>query len=84
MDPGFDMVRGVLGGLAAPLFDACIADLGKRRRHAAFRADSACKTAQKLLPGFACDMPCHVIGEQLAIPLRGNCCVTLPACLPRL
>ena len=45
MDPGFDMVRGVLGGLAAPLFDACIADLGKRRRHAAFRADSACKTA---------------------------------------
>lgn len=84
MGPGFDMVPGVLGDLSAPLFDACIADLGKRRRHAAFRADSACKTAQKLLPGFACDMPCHAIGEQLAIPLRGNCCVTLPACLPRL
>lgn len=84
MGPGFDMVPGVLGDLSAPLFDACIADLGKRRRHAAFRADSACKTAQKLLPGFACDMPRHAIGEQLAIPLRGNCCVTLPACFPRL
>ena len=82
--PDFDMVPGVLGGLSAPLFDACFADLGKRRRHAAFRADSACKTAQKSLPGFACDMPRHAIGEQLAIPLRGNCCVTLPAHLPRL
>lgn len=34
-----------------PLFDTGIADLGKRRRLAAFRADSACKTAQKLLAG---------------------------------
>ena len=53
MGPGFDMVPGVLGGLSAPLFDACIADLGKRRRVAVFRAGSACETAQKLQAGFA-------------------------------
>ena len=35
------------------LFAAGSADLGKCRRRAAFRADSACETAQKLQVGFA-------------------------------
>ena len=34
------------------------ADLGKRRRRTAFRADLACETAQKLRAGFACDGSC--------------------------
>ena len=51
MSPDFDMVPRVLGGFPRVLFAAGIADLGKRRRPAAFRADSACKTAQKLSVG---------------------------------
>lgn len=54
MSPDFDMVPRVLGGFPRVLFAAGIADLGKRRRPAAFRADSACKTAQKLSVGLAC------------------------------
>lgn len=48
MSPDFDMIPRVLGGFPRVLFAAGIADLGKRRRPAAFRADSTCKTAQKL------------------------------------
>ena len=54
MSPDFDMAPRVLGGFPRVLFAAGIADLGKRRRPAAFRADSACKTAQKLSVGLAC------------------------------
>ena len=70
MSPDFDIVPRVLGGFPRVLFAAGIADLGKRRRPAAFRADSACKITQKLLVGLVCDMPCHAIGEQPVIPLR--------------
>ena len=38
---------------SAGLFAVGSADLGKCRRRAAFRADSACETAQKLQVGFA-------------------------------
>lgn len=84
MSPDFDMVPGVLGGFPRVLFAAGIADLGKRRRPAAFKADSACKTAQKLSVGLACDMPCHAIGEQPVIPLRERWRAIPPTRLPRL
>ena len=38
---------------SAGLFAVGSTDLGKRRRWVAFRADSACETAQKLQVGFA-------------------------------
>ena len=44
---------GLLGGIRRGLFAAGLADLGKRRRVAVFRAGSACETAQKLQAGFA-------------------------------
>lgn len=45
---------GLLCGFRRRLFIVEIADLGKRRRCTAFRADSACETAQKLQTGLAC------------------------------
>lgn len=73
--------------MSAPLFDACIADLGKRRRHAAFRADSVCKTAQKLLPGFACKrqglLDTRLMSGRLS-PCATAAGVIPPAHLPRL
>ena len=59
MSPDFDMVPRVLGGFPRVLFAAGIADLGKRRRPAAFRVESACKTAQKSQAGFPwrCKLP---------------------------
>ena len=42
---------GLLCGFRRQLFAAGIADLGKRRRVVAFRAGSACETAQKLQTG---------------------------------
>ena len=47
------MGPGLLGGFSRALSAVGLADLGKRRRVAAFRADSACETAQKLWAGFA-------------------------------
>ena len=44
---------GLLCGFRRGLFAVGSADLGKRRRWVAFRADSACETAQKLQVGFA-------------------------------
>ena len=44
---------GLLCGFRRGLFAVGLADLGKRRRVAVFRADSACETAQKLQAGFA-------------------------------
>ena len=41
----------LLCGFRRELFVVEIADLGKRQRWVAFRADSACKTAQKLQTG---------------------------------
>ena len=84
MNPYFDMVPRALGGFPRVLFAAGIADLGKRRRPAAFRADSACKTAQKLSVGLACDMPCYAIGDQPVILLRECWRAIPPARLPRL
>lgn len=49
----FRHVPGLLCGFRRGLFAAGSADLGKCRRRAAFRADSACETAQKLQVGFA-------------------------------
>ena len=54
MDADFAMGPGLLDGFLRQLFAVGSADLGKRRRVAAFRADSACKTAQKLQAGLAC------------------------------
>ena len=42
---------GLLHGFRRGLFAVGSADLGKCRRRAAFRADSACKTAQKFTDG---------------------------------
>ena len=42
---------GLLYGFRRGLFAVGSADLGKRRRRAAFRADSACETAQKFADG---------------------------------
>ena len=42
---------GLLCGFRRGLFAVGSADLGKRRRRVAFRADSACKTAQKFADG---------------------------------
>ena len=53
MGPDFAMGPGLLCGFWRELFAVGSADLGKRRRVAAFRADSACGTAQKLQAGFA-------------------------------
>ena len=47
------MGPGLLGGFPRALSAVGFADLGKRWRRAAFRADSACETAQKLWAGFA-------------------------------
>ena len=49
---------GLLCGFRRGSFAVGSADLGKRRRRAAFRADLACETAQKLRAGFACDGSC--------------------------
>lgn len=49
---------GLLCGFRWGSFAVGSADLGKRRRRAAFRADLACETAQKLRAGFACDGSC--------------------------
>lgn len=50
----FAMGPGFLCGFRRGSFAASFSDLGKRRRCVAFRADSACETAQKLQAGFAC------------------------------
>ena len=47
----FAMGPGLLCGFRRQLFAAGFADLGKRRRIVAFRAGSACETAQKLQTG---------------------------------
>lgn len=54
-ETGADFVMGpeLLGGFRRGLFAVGLADLGKRRRVAVFRAGSACETAQKLQAGFA-------------------------------
>ena len=49
---------GLLCGFRRGSFAVDSADLGKRRRRAAFRAESACETAQKLQVGFACVGSC--------------------------
>ena len=47
MGADFAMGPGLLCGFRRGLFAVGLADLGKRRRWVAFRADSACETAQK-------------------------------------
>lgn len=47
------MGPGLLCGFWRELFAVGSADLGKRWHIVAFRADSACETAQKLQAGFA-------------------------------
>lgn len=47
----FAMGPGLLGGFRRGLFAVSFSDLGKRRRIVAFRAGSACETAQKLQTG---------------------------------
>ena len=54
MGADFAMGPGLLCGFRRELFAVSFSDLGKRRRWVAFRADSACETAQKLQVGFAC------------------------------
>ena len=51
MGADFAMSPGLLGGFRRQLFAAGFADLGKRRRWVAFRADSPCETAQKFADG---------------------------------
>lgn len=51
MGVDFAMGPGLLCGFRRGLFAVSSADLGKCRRRAAFRADSACKTAQKFADG---------------------------------
>ena len=46
------MGPGLLCGFRRGLFDISFADLGKRRCIVAFRADSACETAQKFAGDF--------------------------------
>lgn len=53
MGADFAMGPGLLCGFWRGLFAVSHSDLGKRRRVAAFRADSPCGTAQKLRVGFA-------------------------------
>ena len=53
MGVDFAMGPGLLCGFRRGLFAAGSADLGKRRRVAAFRAGSACETAQKSRAGLA-------------------------------
>ena len=54
MGADFAMGPGLLCGFRRGLLAVGFADLGKRRRVAAFRVGSACETAQKLRVGFAC------------------------------
>lgn len=58
MGHDFDMGSGLLCGFLRVLFASDIADLGKRWRCAAFWAESACKTAQKLRMGHRARPPC--------------------------
>lgn len=51
MGADFAMGPGLLCGFRRGLFAVSHSDLGKRRRWVAFRADSACETAQKLQVG---------------------------------
>lgn len=53
MGPDFAMGPGLLCGFRRGLLAAGSTDLGKRRCCVAFRAGSACETAQKLQAGFA-------------------------------
>lgn len=53
MGADFAMGSGLLGGFWRELFAVGFSDLGKRRRWVAFRADSACETAQKSQAGLA-------------------------------
>lgn len=53
MGADFAMGPELLCGFRRELFTVSFSDLGKRRRIAVFRADSACETAQKLQVGFA-------------------------------
>lgn len=52
MGPDFAMGPGLLCGFRRALSAVGLADLGKRRRVAAFRAYSACETAQKFAGDF--------------------------------
>ena len=52
MGPDFAMGPGLLGGFPRALSAVGFADLGKRWRRAAFRAYSACETAQKFAGDF--------------------------------
>ncbi len=54
----FAMGPGLLCGFRRGPFAVGFSDLGKCRRWVAFRADSACETAQKLRAGFACIGSC--------------------------
>ena len=54
----FAMSPWLLCGFQRGLFAVGFADLGKRRRCTALRADSACETAQKLQAGLACVEGC--------------------------
>lgn len=53
MGAGFAMVSGLLGGFRGALRGIDSDDLGKRWSCVAFRAESTCKTAQKLRAGSA-------------------------------
>ena len=53
MGADFAMGPELLGGFRRGSLAVGFSDLGKRRRCVAFRADSACDTAQKLQAGFA-------------------------------
>ena len=50
----FAVGPGLLCGFRRRSFAVGFSDLGKLRRYVAFRADSACETAQKLQAGLAC------------------------------
>ena len=54
MGADFAMGPGLLCGFRRELFAVGSVDLGKRQCWVAFRAGSACETAQKLRVGFAC------------------------------
>lgn len=51
MGADFAMGSGLLRGFRRESFVVSFSDLGKRRRIAVFRADSACETAQKFADG---------------------------------
>lgn len=84
MGADFAMSPGLLCGFRRGLFAVGSADLGKRRRWVAFRADSACETAQKLRVGFACvEGACLTCASVPAVPVASIAIAESRALMPR-